>query len=41
MAISGIGQNYYQNNVETKRNNENADGTEKFALEKQWRTVLL
>ena len=23
MAISGIGQNYYQNNVETKRNTKN------------------
>ena len=34
MAISGIGQNYYQNNVETKRNTKNVNGTEKFALEK-------
>ena len=34
MAISGIGQNYYQNNVETKRNTKNVKGTEKFALEK-------
>ncbi len=34
MAISVIGQNYYQNNVETKRNTKNVNGTEKFALEK-------
>lgn len=34
MAISGIGQSYYQNNVETKRNTKNVKGTEKFALEK-------
>ena len=34
MAISGVGQNYYQNNVETKRNTKNVNGTEKFALEK-------
>lgn len=34
MAISGIGQSYYQNNVETKRNTKNVSGTEKFALEK-------
>ncbi len=34
MAISGIGHNYYQNNVETKRNTKNVNGTEKFALEK-------
>ena len=34
MAISGIGQSYYQNNVETKRNTKNVNGTEKFALEK-------
>ena len=34
MAISGIGQNYYQNNVETKRNTKNVNGTEKFALKK-------
>ncbi len=34
MAISGIGRNYYQNNVETKRNTKNVSGTEKFALEK-------
>ena len=34
MSISGIGQNYYQNNVETKKNTKNVNGTEKFALEK-------
>ena len=34
MAISGIGQSYYQNNVETKRNTKNVNDTEKFALEK-------
>ena len=34
MAISGIGQNYYQNNVETKGNTKNVNNTEKFALEK-------
>ena len=34
MAIGGIGQNYYQNNVEAKRNTKNVSGTEKFALEK-------
>ena len=34
MAISGVGQSYYQNNVETKRNTKNVNGTEKFALEK-------
>ncbi|MEY8335944.1 hypothetical protein AALB53_23135 [Lachnospiraceae bacterium 47-T17] len=34
MAISGVGQSYYQNNVETKKNTRNVNGTEKFALEK-------
>ena len=34
MAISGIGQNYYQNNMETKRNTKNVNGTEKVTLEK-------
>ena len=29
MAISGVGQNYYQNSVETKRNTKNVNGTEK------------
>ena len=41
MAISGIGQNYYQNNVETKRNAKNVNGTEKFALEKTGSTQEL
>ena len=40
MAI-GIGQNYYQNNVETKRNTKNVNGTEKFALEKTGSTQEL
>ena len=34
MAISGVGQNYYQNNVATTKNTKNVNGTEKFALEK-------
>ena len=41
MAINGIGQNYYQNNVETKRNTKNVNGTEKFALEKTGSTQEL
>ena len=41
MAISGIGQNYYQNNVETKKNTKNVNGTEKFALEKTGSTQEL
>ena len=41
MAISGIGQNYYQNNAETKRNTKNVNGTEKFALEKTGSTQEL
>ena len=41
MAISGIGQNYYQNNVEAKRNTKNVNGTEKFALEKTGSTQEL
>ena len=41
MAISGVGQNYYQNNVETKRNIKNVNGTEKFALEKTGSTQEL
>ena len=41
MAISGIGQNYYQNNVEVKRNTKNVNGTEKFALEKTGSTQEL
>ena len=38
MAISGVGQNYYQNNVETTKNVNNA---EKFALEKTGNTKEL
>ena len=34
MAISGVGQNYYQNNVETKRNTKNVNGTEKICAGK-------
>lgn len=34
MAISGVGQNYYQNNVATTKNTKNVNSTEKFALEK-------
>ena len=34
MAISGVGQNYYQNNMETKRNTKNVNSADKFALEK-------
>ena len=41
MAISGVGQNYYQNNVETKRNTKNVNSTEKFALEKTGSTQEL
>ncbi|MDE7310968.1 MAG: hypothetical protein K2N87_04995 [Eubacterium sp.] len=41
MAISGVGQNYYQNNVEAKRNAKNVNGTEKFALEKTGSTQEL
>ena len=41
MAISGIGQNDYQSNVETKRNTKNVNGTEKFALEKTGSTQEL
>lgn len=41
MAISGVGQNYYQNNVETKRNTKNLDGAEKSALEKTGSTQEL
>ena len=41
MAISGIRQNYYQNNVETKRNTKNVNSTEKFALEKTGSTQEL
>ena len=41
MAISGIGLKFYQNNVETKRNTKNVNGTEKFALEKTGSTQEL
>ena len=34
MAISGVGQNYYQNNMETRRNTKNVNSADKFALEK-------
>ena len=38
MAISGVGQNFYRNNVETTKN---ANSTEKFALEKTGSTQEL
>ena len=41
MAISGVGQNYYQNNVATTKNTKNVNGTEKFALEKTGETEEL
>ena len=41
MAISGVGQNYYQNNIETKRNTKKVNGTDKFALEKTGSTQEL
>ena len=34
MVINGVGQNYYQNNVETKRNTKNVNGTEKICTGK-------
>ena len=34
MAISGVGQNYYQHNVETKRNTKNVNGMEKICTGK-------
>ena len=34
MAINGVGQSYYQNNVTTTKNTKNVNGTEKFVLEK-------
>ena len=40
MANSGIGQNYYQNNVETKRNTKNVNGTEKGVDKKLWYNAL-
>lgn len=41
MSISGIGQNYYQNNVATTKNTKNVNDTEKFALEKTGETKEL
>ena len=41
MAVSGVGQNYYQNNMETKRNTKNVNSTDKFALEKTGSTQEL
>ena len=41
MAVSGVGQNYYQNNMETKKNTKNVNGTETFALEKAGRAQEL
>ncbi|MCI8993002.1 MAG: hypothetical protein HFG80_09860 [Eubacterium sp.] len=41
MAISGVGQNFYQNNMETKRNTKNVNSTDKFALEKTGSTQEL
>lgn len=34
MAISGVGQSYYQNNVTTMKSTKNVNSTEEFALEK-------
>lgn len=34
MSISGVGQNYYQNNVAKTKSTKNVNSTEKFALEK-------
>lgn len=34
MNVSGIGQNYYINNVATTKSTKNVNGTEKFVLEK-------
>lgn len=41
MAISGVGQNYYQNNAAATKNTKNVNGTEKFALEKTGSTQEL
>ena len=41
MAISGVGQNFCRNNVETKGNTKNVNNTEKFALEKTGSTQEL
>lgn len=35
MNVNGVGQNYYQNNVKTKQNTKNVNGTEKLVLEKK------
>ncbi len=35
MAISGVGQSYYQNNVTTMKSTKNVNSTEEFGLEKQ------
>ena len=34
MSISGVGQNYYHNNVATTKSTKNVNSTKKFALEK-------
>jgi hypothetical protein len=34
MSISGVGQNYYQNNVATTKSTKNVNSAEKFTLEK-------
>ena len=40
MAISGVGQSYYQNNVTTmKSTKKNVNSTEEFALEKNKRNA--
>ena len=41
MAVSGVGQNYYQNNMETKRKTKNVNSADKFALEKTGSTQEL
>jgi len=41
MVVSGVGQNYYQNNMETKRNTKNVNSADKFALEKTGSTQEL
>ena len=41
MAISGVGQNYYQNYVTENNSTKNVDGTEKFALEETGSTKEL
>ena len=39
MAISGVGQSYYQNNVTTMKSTKNVNSTEEFALEKNKRNA--